>query len=260
MIKLTNILHEVVSKNKVQENAVTDLFKSIRTYGFKNAILRNAGPPLGTALFNGFKSGAIYKPDKDGNVLYSKDVSWYAPNKVPSLAKQLDSAERVYEKAFANLTTVKTKLAKQLGTLDAEKVKDGNIKITKTPEVISNHEDFLKANRDVLQAEGSKLYLMNQLQLAMGAKDKQNPKGLEAPIYDEKGMPVGVSYKKEDLYKRYPKDWVDDAFTNKPLPMDTRFKNLQIMIASLNKQIETGEKLSPEEEKALIKQYFTLQK
>jgi hypothetical protein len=262
MIKLTDILHEVVSKNNVQENAVTDLFKSIRTYGFKNAILKNAGPPLGTALFNGFKAGAIYKPDKDGNALYNKDVPWYAPAKVPSLAKQLDSAERVYEKAWKNLMVVKSKLAKDLSTVDVEKVKsgDGKSQITKTPEVISNHEDFLKANRDVLQAEGNKLYLMNQLQLAMGAKDKQNPKGLEAPIYDEKGMPVGVSYKKEDLYKRYPKDWVDDAFTDKPLPMDTRFKNLQIMIASLNKQIETGEKLSPEEEKALIKQYFTPQK
>jgi hypothetical protein len=260
MIRLTDLLREIVSKESVQEGAVADLFKSIRTYGFKNAVLRNAGPPLGTALHNGFKSGAVYKPDKDGNVAYSKDVSWYAPAKVPSLAKQLDSAELAYEKAFANLSNVRTKLAKQLGTLDVQKVKDGNVQITKTPEIISNHEDFLKANRDVLKAEGNKLYTMNQLQLAMGAKNKQNPNGLEAPIYDEKGVQVGTSYKKEDLYKRYPKDWVDAAFTDKPLPMDTRFKNLQIMIANLNKQIETGEKLSPEEEKALIKQYFTTEK
>jgi hypothetical protein len=257
MIKLIDIVHEIVLKQNIQENAVTDLFKSIRTYGFKNAVLKNAGPPLGTALLNGFKSGAVYKPDKQGEVIYSKDVQWYAPNKIPSLAKQLDDAERVYEKAWSNLMAVKSKLAKDLGTVDVEKVKSGVNQTTQTPEIITKHEDFLKANKEVLQAEGNKLFLMNQLQVAMGAKDKQNPRGLEAPLYNEKGEPVGVSYKKEDLYKRYPKDWVDDAFTDKPVPMNQRFKNLQIMIADLDKQIKSGEKLTPEEENALIKQYFT---
>jgi len=258
MIKLTNILHEVVSKNNVQENAVTDLFKSIRTYGLKKAVLANAGPPLGTSMLNGFKSGAAYKPTKGGEVLFSKDVSWYEPDKVPGLAKQVDSAELAYEKAWKNLMAVKAKLAKDLSTVDVEKVKsgDGKSQITKTPGIITNHKDYLEANLALMRAEGSKLWYLNKLELAMGAKDKQNPDGLAAPIWNEKGEWVRDSFDKKDLYKRYPKNVVDSAFTDKPRPMNTRIRDIQVWIADLEKQIQTGEKLTKGEEGDVLAQYF----
>ena len=260
MIKLKNILLEVYSPNdySLNENSLTDLFKSVRTYGLKNAVLGNAGPPLGTSLLNGFKSGAVYKPNKKGEVLFSKEVSWYEPDKVPGLAKQLDTVEREYEKALSNLITVKKQLAKNLGTVDVEKIKsgDGKSQVTKTPEIISNHKEYLEANLALMKAEGSKIYYLHKLELAMGAKDKQNPYGLSVPIWNEKGDWVGDSYDKKDLYKKHPKSIVDAAFTDKPIPMNTRIKDIQIWIADLEKQIKTGEKLTRGEEAEVLAQYF----
>jgi len=260
MIKLKSILLEVynLDNSSLTENALTDLFKSVRTYGLVNAVLRNAGTPLGTSLLNGFKTGAAYKPNKKGEALFSKDVSWYDPNKVPSLAKQVDEVEREYEKAWTNLMTVKKKLAKNLGTVDVEKIKSGDGKsvVTKTPDIIINHKEYLEANLALMKAEGSKIYYLHKLELAMGAKDKQNPDGLAAPIWNEKGEWVKDSYDKKDLYKQYPKSIVDVAFTDKPRPMTTRIKDIQIWIADLEKQIKTGDKLTRGEEAEVLAQYF----
>jgi len=260
MIKLKNLLLEVykLDDSALNENALTDLFKSVRTYGLVNAVLRNAGTPLGTSLLNGFKTGAAYKPNKKGEVLFSKDVSWYDPDKVPGLAKQVDNVEREYEKAWTGLMNVKKKLSKNLGTVDVEKIKsgDGKSQITKTPDIIINHKEYLEANLILMKAEGSKIYYLHKLQLAMGAKDKENPEGLSVPIWNEKGDWVGNSYDKKDLYKKYPKNIVDVAFTDKPKPMGTRIKDIQIWIADLEKQIKTGEKLTRGEEAEVLAQYF----
>ena len=234
------------NSNILVEGALLDLIKSIKTFGLANAVLRNAGPPLGTALYNGFKSGAIYKPSENSkDVLYSKDVSWYAPDKVKSLAKQLDDAEKKYEDLHSKLMPVAKTITKELEKSGVDPAKlsgtttNGNTRTTEIADVVQEHPEFIKLNIDILRAEGTKLWLMNQMQVAMGAKDKQNPRGLEAPIYDERGVPIGVSYEKKDLYKRYPKDWVDDAFTDKPISMSNRFTFLQERIKELESKLQS---------------------
>ena len=225
------------SKNTITENAVTDLFASIKTFGFKNAVLANAGPPLGTSYYNGFKSGAIFNTKrKDGKFIYSKDVSWYAPDKVPGLAKKLDAADLAYEQSFRRLKKIQQELAKKLGVFT-----DKSTLSRITPQEVAKHKDFLRANSDVLKAEKAKLIIQNEMEIALGGKAGQDiPMGMEVPIWGADGNLIGVSKEREDLYKIFPKHWVDDIFTDKPMPIDTRVDYLQEKIDEIERQINTG--------------------
>jgi len=224
------------SKNIVTENAVTDLFASIKTFGFKKAVLMNAGPPLGTSLYNGFKTGAAYKTkDKKGEFIFSKEVSWYAPDKVPGLAKKLDAADTAYEQAFKNFLNVQEQLHKKLGVF-----KDRNtMQQTPAPGVRTSKE-YLEAHIALLKAEKAKLLIQNEMEVAMGGKTRDEIMGMEVPMWGPDGSFLGVSKERADLAKVFPKKWVDDAFTDKPTPVNNRVDSINGWISDIEKNLNTA--------------------
>lgn len=223
------------SKNIVTENAVTDLLASIKTFGFKKAVLMNAGPPLGTSLYNGFKTGAAYKTkNKKGESIFSKEVSWYAPDKVPGLAKKLDAADTAYEQAFKNFLNVQEQLHKKLGAF-----KDRNTMQTTPAQGVSTSKEYLEAHIALLKAEKAKLLIQNEMEVAMGGKTRDEIMGMEVPMWGPDGSFLGVSKERADLAKVFPKKWVDDAFTDKPTPVNNRVESINGWISDIEKSLNT---------------------
>jgi len=214
--------NKLTSNSKIlSENIFTDLAWAVKA-DIGNAVWGNSSP--GRQLYNRWASGDMYK---DPNSPFSKQVSWYQPDAVKQNAIEYDKAD----KAASDTLRVVSNLKKEICTQPKNPTKEDQVALSKSPK-------YLTAYIDYLQKESQGIVALHNLRLSMGMREKKNPYGLSVPIYDEKtGYYRGESLDKELLYKRYPKEWVDEMDLDRPIEVSNRIQEYQEKIKEAQQQL-----------------------
>lgn len=173
----------------------------------------------GLDLYNAYKAGTLYTDPTSasgngGPDNYSKDVSWYKPDQVESLVQAYEKQDIKTYDALKKVSDLKKEMAenpKQPTAMDI-------LRFGKSKPYVMSYIDYL--NQEIASIEAR-----HEMQLAMGQKEKKDSE------FEGKS--------KEELYKIYPKAWVDEMDLDKQVDLDTRIEYYEEKISDAEQQLKS---------------------
>ena len=222
LIQEGRTIQENFKRNVIQEDLFKKLINAIQS-GISSAMVGDYKP--GTKLLDMWKDGTLYK---DTDSPYSKSVSWYDEGKIKAAAAAYDAADKAEMDVLKKGSQLKDKICSNPKNPTPE-----------DQEKLSKSKEYLTLTIDLLTKGITSLTKRHELELALGMKDKNKDSYLSVSVYDEKtGDYKGETMDKEILYKRWPKEWVDEMDLDSPVKPSIRIEDYKEKIEIAKKQLD----------------------